>query len=321
MTSPPDKFATDRALVDRIVAGSEKDWHAFIDNYSGLIYSVLRRYLFNEEEVRDVWVLVMERLIGGALKGYAGRSLLSTWLVFVARSTVFDHLRNVRGRREDPVGLEKLNQRCRLVFDRFYRDGRSYEEVRHELVRSGSLADGESLAAILVEIEDALSSRVLRRIVWDLQATSAGMATGRMLEFLEVAAREGRERAASLTPEMVLFQKETTRTIERIRELMQDLPEQERQVLELRFDDGWPANRIAEELELSGQREVYTIVSRATRSLRRMLGPGGGILVLMFFMVIPGPVSSNLSGIQTEGLRAEFSMSIQTALSPLEQEV
>ncbi|MBU8869769.1 MAG: sigma-70 family RNA polymerase sigma factor [Gemmatimonadales bacterium] len=317
MTTPLDKFAADLALVDRILAGSEQDWHHFIDNYSGLVYSVLRRYLFNEEDVRDVWVLVMERLIGGTLKGYAGRSSLSTWLVFVARSTVFDHLRSARGRREDPPGLENLSERCRLVFDRFYRNGCTYEEVRHELVRSDLLADGESLAAILVEIEEALNSRVLRRIVWDLQAASVGVASGRMLEFLEVAARESRERSGSITPEMVLFQKETTRTIERIRELMQDLPEQERRVLELRFDDGWSANRIADELELSGQREVYTIVNRATRALRRMLGPAGGIPGLMFFLVILLMMPSNLPGNQKDDVQE----SIRMALSPQEHEV
>ena len=194
MTPTPDGFDADRALVDRILAGSESDWHHFIEKYSGLVYSVLRRYLFNDEEIRDIWVQVMERLIGGTLKGYAGRSSLSTWLVFVARSTVFDHLRSVRGRREDPAGLEERDDRCRLVFDRFYSNGCTYEEVRHELAESGALADGESLAEILVEIEEALSSRVLRRIVWDLRAASVGVATGRMLEFLEIAARESRTR-------------------------------------------------------------------------------------------------------------------------------
>ena len=321
MTPTSDGFASDRALVDRILDGSEADWHHFIDNYSGLVYSVLRRYLFNEEEIRDLWVLVMERLIGGVLKSYAGRSSLSTWLVFVARSTVFDHLRSVRGRREDPVGLETLDERCRLVFDRFYRDGGTYEEVRHELAESGVLAEGESLAAVLVEIEDALSSRVMRRIAWDLRATSAGVATGRLLEFLEMAARESRERSASITPEMALFQKETRRTIERIRELMQELPEQQRRVLELRFDDGWPARRIAEELELSGQREVYTIVDRATRALRRMLGPAGGILALILFLVILQPAPSNSPGNQMKGLQTEIRPNAPTALSPREHEV
>lgn len=281
MSSIFDRFAADRALVDRILAGSEPDWHQFISDYSGLIYSVLRRYLFNEEEIRDVWVLIMERLIGGSLAGYEGRSALSTWLVFVARSTVFDHLRAVRGRREDPAGLEQLDDRARHVFQRFYHDGCTYEEVRHELDRSGELADGESLASILARIEDALSSRVLRRIVWDLRATSAGVATGRMLEFLETAARESREQEKADNPELALFRKETGRTIERIRELMQELPETERRVLEMRYDDGWSAHRIADELELSGRREVYTIANRAARRLRRLLDPGAGILVLV----------------------------------------
>lgn len=281
-----NEYAADRDLVARILAGSEADWHEFIERYSGLVYSVLRRYLFQDEEVRDVWVQVMERLLDGALRGYEGRSKLSTWLVFVVRSTVFDHLRSVRGRREEPAGLEDLDERSRLVFDRFYQEGRSYEEVRHELDAGGLLADGESLAAILAAIEDRISTRVLRRIAWDLHANGVGVASGRMLEFMETATRESIERSGSITPEIELFRKETQATLDRVRELMQELPEQERLILELRFDDGWPARRIAEELELSGQREVYTIVTRAARTLRRLLDSGTQTFLLAIFLGI-----------------------------------
>ncbi|MCH5376663.1 MAG: hypothetical protein JJ992_22085, partial [Planctomycetes bacterium] len=159
-------------------------------------------------------------------------------------------------------------------------DGRSFRRLQLAVEESGALADGDSLAAILVEIEDSLSSRALRRITWDLQATSAGVATGRMLEFLEAAGRECRERSWGVTPEMDLYRKETRRTVAIIRELVQELPEMDRRVLELRFDDGWPARRIAEELALTYPREVYTIIHRATQTLRRLLGPLGGILAL-----------------------------------------
>ncbi len=317
MTPMPEEYRSDHALVQRVLAGSEPDWHEFIERYSGLVYSILRRYLFNDEEIRDVWVQVMDRLLQGALKGYEGRSKLSTWLVFVARSTVFDHLRSVRGRREEPQGIEELDATARLVFDRFYQDGRSYEEVRHELTGSGMLGDGESLAEVLSRIEDVLSTRVLRRIAWDLRATDAGLATGRMLEFLEAAARESVEKSGSVTPEMELYRKETEATVARVRELMQELPDQERLILELRFDEGWTARRIADELELSGQREVYTIVSRATRSLRRLLGPGSGILLLVFILVINGVMPSYEPGIGPKEVPDSIAGSSQ-ALSPQE---
>ncbi len=315
MTTGSDNFAAERDLVDRILAGSEPDWHLFIDRYSGLIYSVLRRYLFDDDEVRDVWVQVMERLANSALQGFAGRSSLGSWLVLVARSTVFDHLRSVRGRREDPAGLADLDDRCRLVFKRFYRDGAGYEAVRHELARAGALADGETLAAILVEIEEAISSRALRRILWDLQATSAGVVTGRLLEFMDAAAREAREQSALATPEMDLFQKETRQTIARIRELMKELPTQERRALELRFDDGWPAHRIAVELELSGQREVYTMICRATRRLRRLLGPAGAALGLILLFVT-GPILPSTSAGDPNNSSVAASGENQAAIQP-----
>jgi len=117
---------------------------------------------------------------------------------------------------------------------------------------------------------------------------------------------------------MELYRKQTEQTIDRVRELMQQLPEQERQVLEMRFDDGWPARRIAEELELSGQREVYTIVTRATRTLRRLLGPMGSILAVAIILGIIPLVPSNPPGIETESGIVPDSIQKPTALSPRE---
>jgi DNA-directed RNA polymerase specialized sigma24 family protein len=50
------------------------------------------------------------------------------------------------------------------------------------------------------------------------------------------------------------------------------LPDDEQRLLTLRFEQGWTAKRIAEELGLGGQRSVYTRIDRILRDLRRLLG-------------------------------------------------
>jgi len=224
---------------------------------------------------------VLAKLRRGQLASYAGRSALTTWLTLVARGAAADHLRHRFGRREDPVGLEELDERAQEVFRLYCVDGLDYEDVRLRLRESGALAEGESLAEILAEIEARLSNRTLRRIAWDLHATSVGAASGRLLEYTETVRQEMRRRGAEEQPDAALLARETAVTVARIRELIADLPDEERQVLELRFDAGWTAERIAEELNLPGRRRVYTIADRALARLRRWLGLAGLLVALL----------------------------------------
>jgi DNA-directed RNA polymerase specialized sigma24 family protein len=234
--------------------------------------AVLRRYLFDEDELRTVYVDVLAKLRRGQLATYAGRSALTTWLTLVARGAAADHLRHRFGRREDPAGLEQLDDRAREVFRLYCVEGLDYEDVRLRLRESGRLGADESLAEILADIEARLTGRTLRRIAWDLHATSVGAASGRLLEYTQVMREERRRRGDEEQPDAALLAREAAATVARIRELMADLPEEERRILELRFDAGWTADRIAEELGLPGRRRVYTVADRALARLRRWLG-------------------------------------------------
>jgi RNA polymerase sigma factor (sigma-70 family) len=62
----------------------------------------------------------------------------------------------------------------------------------------------------------------------------------------------------------------------RVRELLEGLSDDEREIVRLRYEEGWTAQRIAEERGLSGQRRVYTILDGALRKLRRLIDREGG---------------------------------------------
>ncbi len=262
----------DREFVARILAGSEPDWHAFVDRYTPLILSIVRRYVHDEDQVKNVWAGVLERLYGGLLKGFAGRSRLSTWLVFVARSAAIDHLRGTKGRPRLPENWAGLGERDQFVYRELFMRRRTPEEVRHALVERGDLGSDESLAEIVARLEDHVGDRTLRRIAWDAHAASVGAVSGRLLEYLEHAAAEAAEQGEELNPERQLHHARTRRTLDRIAELIRELPEDERRAMELRYGRGWTAERIGQELGIAKRREVYTLLDRAVRSLRKLLG-------------------------------------------------
>jgi RNA polymerase sigma factor (sigma-70 family) len=269
---PPADHADDLVLAEDVLRGDVDAWHRFVHHKSGIIVAVLRRYLFDDDEIRTVYVDVLAKLRQGQLATYAGRSALTTWLTLVARGAAADHLRHRFGRREDPAGLDRLDDRGREVYRLYCVEGLDYEDVRLRLRESGRLGPDESLAEILADIEDRLTDRTLRRIAWDLHAASVGAASGRLLEYAEATRIELQRRRQELSPDAALLAEEAAATLSRVRELLADLPDEERRVLELRFDRGWTADQVAEELGLPGRRRVYTIADRAVARLRRWLG-------------------------------------------------
>ncbi len=268
---PRPAHADDIALADAVMRGDVDAWRRFIETKSGAILAVLKRYLFDDDEIRTVYVDILARLRKHQLAQYEGRSALTTWLTLVARGAAADQLRHRLGRREDPVGLENLDERAREVFRLYHVEGLEYEDVRLRLRDSGRLAPGESLAEILTDIESNLTDRTLRRIAWDLHASSVGATSGRLMEYTQAMRDEYASRRMEMTPEAELIAREAASGAARLRELVEALPEEERRVLELRFDEGWTADEVAEELGLESRRRVYTVADRAVARLRRWL--------------------------------------------------
>jgi RNA polymerase sigma factor (sigma-70 family) len=274
----------DLALVTRIREGSESAWHELIERYSGVVNAVIRHYLFRDDDRRDAWTGVFAHLHEGGLDRYEGRSSLATWLTVVSRGIVCDFVRSRRGRRCEPRAVASLDPAARLAFRWLYLEGRYPVEVRLDLRRSGLLAPGETLAEVLARVDAVLGTAILRRLAYDLNAGNAGGVAGRMLEYCDEWRREMRERADRATPEAHLFEEQTRETMRRVRELLERLPADDREVVVRRFDDGQTARQIAEEMDLDGPRAAYTAIDRSLRMLRRWLSqPALWVVVAYIF--------------------------------------
>ncbi len=261
----------DLALIEMVLGGSVAHWHAFVDRYAGLIYSVIRRQLFveDEDDVRTVFADVLESLYRGKLSEFRGSSELSTWLIVVSRGKALDHLRHIQGRRKHPQGWDTLSSLERLVFKFHFVEGLGFDAVIQSLRSAGARASAEEVAHAVLKIEGTLDKHYLRRLESDAKAPALGVVSGRLLDYLKHMEFE-RERTHDdagdgFTDDGI------ERMAARVRELLAELSDDEREVVRLRFEEGWTAQQIASERGLSGQRKVYTILDGALRKLRRLL--------------------------------------------------
>jgi DNA-directed RNA polymerase specialized sigma24 family protein len=269
----PPLHGEDLALVRAILAGSDDAWQAFIRRYSRLIMAVIRRYVWSRwsDDAESLHARVLESLYRGGLARYAGRAALSTWLVAVTRAAVVDDIRHRVGGRRLRTRLKGLGAYEREVFRLYYLEGLSFGNVLRMALDHGARATPDRLLLALQTIEDRVTDRLVRRLRYDLHAQSVGAASGRLLEYLDHVQSEAEAAPGGQSPEYHMMERETRNLVDAVTSAVDRLPANERRLLSLRFEQGWTAKHIAEELGLDGQRAVYTKIDRVLRGLRRIL--------------------------------------------------
>jgi DNA-directed RNA polymerase specialized sigma24 family protein len=267
-------YAEDLSLVREILAGSNDAWHDFIRRFSPLTMAVIRRYVWDREgdEPRRLHADVLESLYRGGLRHYAGRAALSTWLVAVTRAAVVDSVRHRLGGRRVQALLKELSPYEREVFRFYYIEGLSFGTVLRMVRDQGAKATPDRLLLALRSIEERMPDGLARRLRYDLHAQSVGAASSRILEYFDHVRSEAETGDAAQSPECRMMENEARRVVDEVRAVVARLPDDEQRLLTLRFEQGWTAKRIAEELGLGGQRSVYTRIDRILRDLRRLLG-------------------------------------------------
>lgn len=267
--SPVAAHGAELELVSCILAGEASAWTMFVDRYSRLIYSVVRQHLHSRDrdETRSVFVDVLVALRRSKLRTYQGRAALSTWLTLVSRTQALDHLRQRYGR--GARGMALLSADERRLFRWYYLEGRSLHEVMVELRRGGEPWTIERAVDELRGIEERVGDAWLHRLSYDLYARAIGAPSGRLLEYLDHVRDEFEHREGACRPEYHLLEREARNTTDRLGEYIAMLDPSERQMLQLRFERGWTAKRIAHEMGLESARGVYSVLNRIVRRLRR----------------------------------------------------
>ena len=158
-----------------------------------------------------------------------------------------------------------------MLFRLYYVDGLPRSEVVARLEAGGEAWGVDRFVAAVHQIERQLGDRCLKRLSYDLHAQSIGAASGRMLEYLDHVRDEFSQHAGAHSPEYYVMEREARRTADHLRASIASLAPRERRLVELRFEQGWTARRIAEELGMNGQRSVYKSIDRIVGKLRRRI--------------------------------------------------
>ena len=120
-------------LEDLRAGRHDAAWDRFIDRYRRLIFSAIRHYARDPDDVMDAFAHVCEALHQNdlaRLRRYTDspspNARLSTWLVTVVRNLTVDWLRrrNGRPRRAVPAGLSPLQHR---IYQQVFVEGQSHE--------------------------------------------------------------------------------------------------------------------------------------------------------------------------------------------------
>lgn len=267
------RTADDLALVREILDGSVEAWHHFIERFSRLILSVVNQQLFaeDEDEIHTVYVDILSELYKGKFKEYEGRASLSTWLVLISRGRSLDYVRRKRGRRRLPNGYHRLGATERRVFELCYIEQLPVDAIVATLNWDNEAATTADVLRMIDHIEQTVDGRYLRRVAGDRYARGVGAGTGRELEYVLEMRDAYHENASTDAPDRVFEEKQRTRLRERIGRLLAGMPELDRRIVEMKYDEGRTATDIAAELGLGGHRRVYAVLERVTRRLKASL--------------------------------------------------
>ena len=268
-----DPIVEDLELVRAVSGGSVPAWHGFLERYSPLIFGVLRRYLFlaDEDEVRTAFIEELAALYKGGLSKYRGESRLSTWLIVTTRTHAVDHWRKAQGRYRLPRHYDRLDDVDKKVLRMYFVERLPLEVVISTMGWRTGPVGVDNLVGSIHRIEETLGVRYMNQLERQHQAPGGGIQPRRLLKYMVAQRVEYETRAKNAEADADTIERESLEEAGRVRQALSVCSAEERAICVMRFEKGWSARKIAEELKLDGERRVYTIIDRVLRKLRRLL--------------------------------------------------
>ena len=258
------------AWIEELRAGRpDPAWDLFIDGYRRLIFSAIRHFLTDPDDVMDVFAHACEALHRddlARLRRYTEAdpptARFSSWLVVVIRHLTVDWLRHRDGRRRPaaPNGLTPLQQQ---IFHHVFVAGQSHEECFQRLqlgprpVSSREFTDALTGTYRQVQADGGLPIQAVRRTAAE-------------------ARRSGTEAATLLSP-LPTPEDSTvaTASAHQVRSLLEELDPADRLAIQLFVVDELPAAEVARIVGWPNAKMVYNRVARGLASVRRKLEQAG----------------------------------------------
>lgn len=236
-------------------------WDGFLARHRGLVFSAIRRYAQDYDDVMDVFAHVCESLRAddlGKLRGWVDqpehRARFSTWLVTVVRHLTVDWFRHRDGRRRLPALVADLSPLRQLLFTFVFVEQRSHVET-FELLRTG-IAPGLTFRQFLVELRATYHA-------------ATGSRVGLLPRELAIAPPGEDEESREEQVTDAIGRREFLSGV------LRSLPDEDRVAVQMYVIDEVPAEVVAKALGYPSAKAVYNRVYRALAGMRARLEQDG----------------------------------------------
>lgn len=263
-------------LVKEAAGGSEEAWKEFVKRYTSNLRRVIERYVKNSELAGELFVSLLEKLKGGKLDTFSGKSTLSTWLFIVTRNHCRDHFRTASGIRHINSAMSGLDGLERRFFTLYFIESNpvqvTIESLRAEFGREITYLD-------IIECEERVRGKIEEKGLGNLMEKLLYTPKRDALPSVErISAQSGMERYFESTkppPDTLMQSRDLARLIRYMREAVARLPHQDQLIIRMRFEHGKSARRISEILGMKDEKQVYRKLEKLFESIRADLDVRG----------------------------------------------
>ena len=242
-------------------------WGEFLEQYSALIYQVICHFEPDTDKASDCFQFVCEQLIKDRFRRLSrfnveGAAKFSTWLRAVIRNLCIDWHRQENGRLRPFKSILRLSSFDQQVFQLLYERGLPLHEGLQLL-----MADFPNVTEVIVnESRHRIESGLTQQQRWLLNTRMARANEATMTRTLDDVRENLPDPRAN--PEVQAIMKERYDSLMR---KMNRLPDQDRLLIRLRFEQELTLDQIAKLLNLGNAQRVDRQLKQILSDLREDL--------------------------------------------------
>ncbi|RPH97174.1 MAG: sigma-70 family RNA polymerase sigma factor [Lysobacterales bacterium] len=267
MSTTPGHFSDLRWLKQLASPAAGDAWKIFVQRYAGVLISVVRQYQRDEQAVNDLFLFVCERLSDKGFrrlrswKPHKG-ARFDSWLRAVVANLCIDFLRAQSGRTRPPRAVAAMGELEQGVFSCRFGQHLSLADCLETLRPQFPDLNELSLAAVIADLNRSLDSRQH----WRLKVRQH-----RFLSFEDPDTQLKVEQQTDL-PQSAEDHAVAAERHVRLQAALAQLPESDRVLLRLRFEQDLPLREVARIAGLSDLHKARYQIDKALEQLARLLG-------------------------------------------------
>lgn len=249
-------------LIQCFRTDAERGYRELLEQYTGVMLRMIRRFMKDPDEVMEVYTSICERFQANdyqALRRFHSNSNLIPWLSVVVANACRDQFRKNRAVSMPRSVLKQLDERERLVFRYYYQERLSYDEIVHLIgTQHGLACTSIDVMQAVGRITSLLSTKKRWHLIAALNSNTPALSVEEMQEYGHELGVPPRHHPAAAD--------------ERLGELqaaIKQLPPDDQLLVLLRFEHGMTAVQIAKALDFDNHKQVYTRLRTVLNRLRR----------------------------------------------------